>query len=78
MIRKIGYKCNSGSDGCKMSFGNEMIVDYDMMLATASVPVQEYDNLTDPRDALCMGTFFCDLYMPYDVTAKRKEGCGCD
>ncbi len=78
MIRKIGYKCHSGSDGCKMSFGNELIIKNDVALATAHVAVQDYDNLTDPRDALCMGTFFCDLYMPYDVSANRKGGCGCD
>lgn len=42
-------------------------------LAHAYVPYQKMCQVYEPREALCKGTLFPELYMPYDV--KRKKRC---
>ena len=40
-------------------------------LAIASVPMQLFENLYSPDDALDRGTMFADLDLPFEA----KEGC---
>ena len=41
-------------------------------LAIASVPMQEWEELYSPEKALCEGTAFPSLDLPFFVTCKAK------
>ncbi|WP_082759901.1 spore coat associated protein CotJA [Abyssisolibacter fermentans] len=40
---------------------------YEYKLARAYVPFQKLDKIYSPKQALCKGTLFPELYMPYKL-----------
>lgn len=42
-------------------------------LARAYVPFQVMGKVFEPREALCKGTLFPELYMPYKVKKEKKK-----
>lgn len=46
-------------------------------LAIASVPMQEYRELYAPEKALCRGTLFKELDLPWEPEKGKKGGCRC-
>lgn len=42
-------------------------------LAHAYVPFQVMNKVYNPREALCKGTLFPELYMPYEMKKKSKR-----
>lgn len=45
----------------------------DYRLARAYVPYQKMCKVYDPKEALCKGTIFPELYMPYEIHDKKKR-----
>lgn len=41
-------------------------------LAHAYVPYQKMCKVYEPKEAICKGTIFPELYMPYEYDKKKK------
>jgi len=42
-------------------------------LAKAYVPYQKMCKVYDLKEALCKGTLFLELYMPYEIHDRKKR-----
>lgn len=44
-----------------------------LKLAQAYMPFQVMNKVFSPKEALCKGTLFPELYMPYETKKKAKK-----
>ena len=61
------------TDKCCSVFGEGCVID-DLPLAMAYVPVQRWEKLYAPCEALDRGTLFCDLDMPFVGKGAVPDG----
>jgi len=52
---------------------NEEYMRPNYRLARAYVPYQKMCKVYDLKEALCKGTLFPELYMPYEIHNKKKR-----
>lgn len=57
-------------NSCNCGCNNTELLSTSCTLAIASVPIQKWENLYSPEDALREGTAFPSLNLPFFITEK--------